>query len=154
MQLKTNSMRFNIVLSSILLLGTIPTLNAQKENLESVKAKIMELSEMEIDAFKKGDCETMANLLDDNISFYANGRKAPNKEMILGFCNRIPRPFEKPSYLTSEYIPISNNSAYVIRIMEFSKDGKVYKKEIVTKIWVKGIDGWKIVHLHSTIKEL
>ncbi|MEP2668687.1 MAG: nuclear transport factor 2 family protein [Cyclobacteriaceae bacterium] len=145
-------MKVRVLLLLVLSVGTI-TLYAQQENLESVKAKIKELSEIEIDAFKNGDCEIMLNLLDDNISFYANGKKA-SKEMVLGFCKGLPRPFEKPSHLDIEYIPISSNSAYVIRIMDFSKDGMVYKKEIVTKIWVKGIDGWKIVHLHSTIKEL
>lgn len=127
-------MKVRVLLLLVLSVGTI-TLYAQQENLESVKAKIKELSEIEIDAFKNGDCEIMLNLLDDNISFYANGKKA-SKEIVLGFCKGLTRPFEKPSHLDIEYIPISSNSAYVIRIMDFSKDGMVYKKEIVTKIWV------------------
>ena len=129
-------------------------IQVQEENLEDVKSIIIELSEREINAFKSGDCATMINLFADNITFYANGRKAPNKEMILGFCKRIPRPFEEPSYLQTEYIPISNNSAYLIRTMEFSDGEKVNKKEVVTKIWIKGKDGWKISHLHSTIKKI
>jgi len=148
-----HTMKIQVLFMLMLLLGAITTVYGQDGNSESVKAKIMELSKIEIDAFRNGECETMLNLFDDNISFYANGKKA-SKEMVLGFCKQIPRPFEKPSHLDTEYIPISSTSAYVIRIMDFSKDGIVYKKEIVTKIWVKGINGWKIVHLHSTIKEL
>ncbi|MGY8916220.1 MAG: nuclear transport factor 2 family protein [Flavobacteriales bacterium] len=139
---------------SIFFLASVLNLNAQEENLADVKSEIIKLSEIEINAFRNGDCETMIDLLADDITFFANGRKAPSKEMILGFCKRVPRPFEKPSLLEIEYIPISKNTAYVIRIMEFSKNEKVYKKEIVTKIWIKGIKGWKIAHLHSTIKEI
>lgn len=138
----------------IFLFGVTLNLFAQEENLADVKAKIIEMSEIEIDAFKNGDCETLIYLLADDITFYANGRKAPSKEMILGFCKRVPRPFEKPSSIETQYFPISMNSAYVTRIMEFSKNGNVYKKEIVTKIWVKRENEWKIVHLHSTIIEL
>ena len=128
--------------------------NAQTIGLERVKSKIMDLTDIEINAFRTGDCQTMSDLIDENATFYLDGKKAPNKEMILGFCKRIPRPFEKPSKLETQYIPLSDNSAYVIRTMEFSKNDKVYKKEVVTKIWHKGDDGWKIKHLHSTIKEL
>lgn len=128
-------MKSKVIFISLLLLGTATTLHGQEGSLESVKMKIKELSEIEIDAFRNGECETMLNLLDDDISFYTNGKKA-SKEMVLGFCKQIPRPFEKPSHLETEYIPISSNSAYVIRIMDFSKDGIVYKKEIVTKMVV------------------
>ncbi|NNE32421.1 MAG: hypothetical protein HKN40_08635 [Winogradskyella sp.] len=114
----------------------------------------MELTDIEINAFRTGDCQTMSDLIDENATYYLDGMKAPSKDMIIGFCNRIQRPFEKPSNVTTNYFPISNKSAYTIRIMEFAKEGNVYKKEIVTKIWVKGEDGWKISHLHSTIKKL
>ncbi len=140
----------NTALLLALFLSSMLIVNAQTNELTSVKSKIMELTDIEIDAFKTGDCQTMGDLIDDNATFYLDGMKAP-KEMIIGFCKRIQRPFEAPSKVTSEFLPISNNSAYVVRIMEFSKDGKLYKKEIVTKIWVKGEDGWKIAHLHSTI---
>ena len=151
MKLKIN---YKIIYFLICFLGFVINISAQEETLADVKSQIIELSEIEINAFKNGDCETVINLFADDLTFFANGRKAPSKEMILNFCKRVPRPFEKPTLIETEYIPISVNSAYVIRIMEFSKETKVYKKEIVTKIWVKGINGWKITHLHSTIKEI
>ena len=113
----------------------------------------MAMTDIEINAMKSGDCQTLINLLTDDVTFYLNGRKAPSKEMIFGFCNNVPRPFEQPSNITTDYLPLSQNSAYVVRTMEFSKEEKVYKKEIVTKIWIRGEDGWKMAHLHSTIKE-
>ena len=128
--------------------------NAQNENLGEIKSEIMDMTQLEIEAFKSGECDKFIDLFDDNITFYADGRKAPNKEMILGFCKRVPRPFEKPSSIEMEYFPLTKNSAFVVRTMEFAKDEKVYKKEFVTKIWVKGSNGWKITHLHSTIKKL
>lgn len=144
---------YKLVYFIVFFTGFVLNINAQEENLDDVKSKIIELSEIEINAFKNGDCETLIDLFSDDLTFFTDGRKAPGKEMILSFCKRVPRPFEKPTLIETEYIPISKNAAYVIRVMEFSKDGEIYKKEIVTKIWIKGINGWKITHLHSTIKE-
>ena len=146
----------NFRVLALLLLTLLVTLktNAQNENLGEIKSEIMDMTQLEIEAFKSGECDKFIDLFDDNITFYADGRKAPNKEMILGFCKRVPRPFEKPSSTEMEYFPLTKNSAFVVRTMEFAKDEKVYKKEFVTKIWVKGSNGWKITHLHSTIKKL
>ena len=122
-------------------------------SLEKVKSELEEVSAKEINAFKTGDCDALDSFIDDKATLYMNGRKVPGKKMLISFCERIPRPFEKPSLIKMEYLPLSTHSGYVIRTMEFSKDEQVYKKEIVTKIWLKGNSGWKIVHLHSTIKE-
>lgn len=144
----------NKTLLLAIFLNSVLIVKAQTNGLEYVKSEIMKLTDIEINAFRAGDCKTMGDLIDDNATFYLDGKKAPSKEMIIGFCNRVQRPFEKPSKVTSDFFPTSNNSAYVVRIMEFTKDGKLYKKEIVTKVWVKGKEGWKISHLHSTIKVL
>lgn len=137
-----------------LAIGSSFSINAQEYNAEDIKLKIKEVSEKEINAFKTGDCKTLSSFIDDNATFYLNGKKAPSKKMIIGFCNSIERPFEQAAKVEMEYLPISKNSGYAVRTMEFSKEGKAYKREIVTKIWVKGENGWKIVHLHSTITDL
>lgn len=127
-------------------------LQAQEDNLEIISEEIEQITNIEIEAFKSGDCDKAISFMDENITFYGDGRKAPSKEMIKAFCFRLTRPFEKPSSIDTKYYPLSRNSAYVIRIMEFTKNEKVYKKEIVTKVWKKSDVGWKIMHLHSTIK--
>jgi ketosteroid isomerase-like protein len=149
-----NILKLRFPLIALLAFAAIFNSNAQIMELDEVKTQIIEMNDKEMGAFKSGDCKTFIDLIADDATFYLDGRKAPKKEMIFGFCNRVPRPFEKASNVTIDFFPTSKNSAYVIRIMEFSKDEKVYKKEIVTKIWLKGDDGWKISHLHSTIKEL
>jgi len=150
--MKKNIHKFALL--AILVFSTFLNINAQEKNIEDLKSEIIEVSEKEINAFKSGDCQALDGFIDEKATFYMNGRKAPNKQMILGFCRQVQRPFEKPSLTEMEYMPISDNTAYVVRTMEFSKDEKIYKKEIVTKIWVKGTDGWKIMHLHSTISKL
>ena len=65
---------------------------------------------------------------------------------------RLNRPFEKSSTIETKFYPLDSNSAYVVRIMEFAKNDHLYKREIVTKIWKRTNEKWKIVHLHSTIK--
>ena len=129
-------------------------LRAQDHHLEFVTAEIKQITEIEIEAFKKGDCDKAIDFMDDDITFYGNGRKAPSKEMIKNFCSRLTRPFEKPSSVDTKFYPLTEKSAYVVRTMEFAKNEKVYKKEIVTKVWKKGNNGWKIMHLHSTIKQI
>jgi ketosteroid isomerase-like protein len=138
--------------SMIFWFGT--NLQAQENNLEYVTEEIKRITLVEIEAFKIGDCDKAISFMDENITFYGNGRKAPSKEFIKAFCLRLTRPFENPSSVETKYYPLSANSAYVIRTMEFSKDNTVYKKEIVTKVWKKVESGWKIMHLHSTIKHI
>ena len=142
------------VVISILLIGSLFNLNAQENSLDDIKSEITEVSEKEINSFKIGDCQTLSSFIDDNATFYLNGKKVPGKKMLIGFCNSIERPFEQASRVEMKFLPISKNSGYVLRTMEFSKNEHVYKKEMVTKIWIKGLDGWKIVHLHSTITDL
>jgi len=145
---------YGFIVLIILLFGSIISLNGQDSELELIKNEIMEQSKKEMLAFKDGDCDTLGALFDENASLYLNGRKAPGKMALIKFCENIQRPFEKPSKMDMEYIPINESSAFVIRTMEFSKDGEIYKKEIVTKIWQKKNNCWKIIHLHSTITEL
>lgn len=150
--MKNNAYRIAWLL--ILTVGLNFNLNAQINTLNDVRNEITTVSEKEINAFKMGDCQTLGNFIDDNATLFLNGKRAPGKKMLIGFCRNIERPFEKASKVEMEYIPISYNSAYVIRTMEFSKNEKIYKREIVTKIWVRGESGWKIVHLHSTITKV
>ena len=127
---------------------------AQVTDLEKIKAEIEEVSLQEIEAFKIGDCDSVSSFMDDKATFYMNGKQIPHKSVLIGFCKKIPRPFEKPSSVSMNYFPIDLNTAYVVRVMEFSKESKVYKKEVVTKIWVKKDEKWRITHIHSTITEI
>lgn len=129
-------------------------LQAQEDNFNLVVEEIKRITQAEIDAFRLGDCDTAVDFMDENITFYGNGRKVPSKEIIKKFCFSLTRPFEKPSSIDTQYYPLTENSAYVVRMMEFAKDDKVYKKEVVTKVWKKGHGGWKIMHLHSTIQAI
>lgn len=146
----TQNVNKGIVIFIVFLFGI--NLQAQQENLEHITAEIKQLTHIEIEAFKTGDCDRAIAFMDNNITFYGNGRKAASKEKIKAFCFGLARPFEKPSSVNTTYFPLSENSAYVVRTMEFSKNDTVYKKEIVTKIWKKSNGEWKIIHLHSTIK--
>jgi len=140
---------------TLLLIGTLCAisifqLSAQSPDLSHVKSALEKLNEGEIEAFKNGDCNQLSEYIDDDVSIFLNGRKGSKKKLI-GFCRMVERPFEKPSHVDMEYIPISAESGYVLRTMEFSKDGVMYKNELVTKLWMKKESGWKIVHIHTTI---
>lgn len=121
---------------------------------EAIRAEIEKLSRTEEKAFKEGDCEATVSFFDDGITFFANGRKAPSKEFILNFCKRIPRPFPETGSITDNYYVLSPDAAYSVRVIDFPPDSEKpgpFMKEVVTKLWSKSPEGWKIVHFHSSV---
>ncbi len=128
---------------------------AQEDNLESVKTEIQQMNEKEQYAFINGNCEELMTLMDKNITFIINGRKAPNKGFIMNMCQKMPRPFGKPALSDTKIYALTKDSGYVVRMMELAKDdGIIYRKEVITKIWIRTKNGWKMTHLHSTVKDV
>ncbi|NHF60857.1 SnoaL-like domain-containing protein [Flavobacteriaceae bacterium TP-CH-4] len=144
----------NSVAVLFLVLGTINRTSAQTEDMEAVKTEIQATALREQQAFKSGDCTTVLNLMESDITFLANGRRVPSKGVVGKFCNSIPRPFKKPTMDTLQIYPLSSDTGYAIRTLEYPKDEKTKMKEFVTKIWRKTNGEWKISHLHSTVREL
>ncbi len=143
--------------STVILLFAVLSLHlshAQLNDLEIIRAEIKEIALTEQEAFKNGDCNTVVSLMADDISFFANGRAVPSKAIVEKFCNSIPRPFQELTYENLDIVALNPNTGYVVRILEFDKDEQTKIKEIVTKIWNKTESGWKMVHLHSTVKEI
>ena len=138
----------------LLILGFKGNLHGQDNSLEMVKKEVKEVTLKEQEAFKNGDCDTVMSLMADNITFHANGRPSPPKNVIERFCQTIPRPFAQMSKGNLTVHPLNQDAAYVIRTLEYEKNEEVKISETVTKIWNR-IDGkWKMVHLQSTIKEI
>ncbi|WGK65422.1 nuclear transport factor 2 family protein [Croceiramulus getboli] len=127
---------------------------SQSFDKDKVKMEIEQSALLEQDAFKNGRCEEVLNLMSDDITFLANGRKVPSKMVVGKFCNSIPRPFKTATLDQLEIIPLSETSGYVIRTLEYPKDEETNTTEYVTKIWKKMDGEWKITHLHSTVKEV
>jgi len=127
---------------------------AQDNSLELVKLEVKKATLKEQQALKNGDCETLLSMMDDKITFYANGRPAAPKNMIGVFCKNLPRPFSELTSDSLDVYALTQNSAYVVRKIEYNKNDKTKIKEVVTKIWRKSGDGWKMIHLQSTVKEV
>ncbi len=127
---------------------------AQEENLESVRAEIQQMNEKEQYAFINGNCEELMSLMDKNITFIINGRKAPSKGFFMNMCQKMPRPFDKPALSDTKIYVLTKDSGYVVKMIELAKDGTIYRKEVITKIWKKTKDGWKMTYLHSTVKDV
>lgn len=138
----------------LLLLTIVGSAFAQESADLSIKTEIELAVAKEQKAFKNGDCDTVLSMMDDNITFLANGNKVPSKQVIGKFCNSMSRPFKTPLADTIEVFPLNSTSAYTIRTLEFSKDENTNMHELVTKIWKKTDGIWKIMHLHSTVKEV
>ena len=127
---------------------------AQDLDIDSIKNEISQAVEAEQNAFKEGDCDKVLELMDDKITFLANGRIAPSKSVVSKFCLSVPRPFKNPTFDKVEIYPISETVGYVIRNLEYHKDESTKISELVTKIWKKSDGEWRITHLHSTVKEV
>ncbi len=134
-------------------LATI-SLQAQTIDLESVKSEIKVAALKEQNAFKNGDCEEVFALMEPNITFLANGNKIPSKKVVEKFCNSLPRPFKEPILDTLEIYPLTAESGYTIRILEYENEDQTKMQEFVTKIWRKTDGKWLITHLHSTVKKV
>ncbi|MEO6346610.1 MAG: nuclear transport factor 2 family protein [Aquaticitalea sp.] len=138
----------------ISILNSTIFLNAQTSDLDVVKSEIKVAAMKEQNAFKNGDCAQVLDLMESNITFLANGNIVPSQDMIEKFCKSIPRPFKEPLVDTMEIYPLTKDTGYVVRFLEYMKDDKTKMQEYVTKIWRKTDDKWLISHLHSTIKKV
>jgi len=127
-------------------------LNAQ--DLTAVKKELEKAALKEQSAFKNGDCDTVLAMMADDITFLANGRRVPSKQVIAKFCNAMPRPFKTPTKDQLEYHVVSEDTGYTIRTLNYPFDDEHRMEEHVTKIWHKVNGEWKIQHLHSTVKKV
>ncbi len=155
---------FYLTLLLLLSVGTIPALGQTKTLTDEVKAvvraEIEEQHKREQKAFIEGDCDMVASFYSDKATRYANGRLITSLEEGREYCKRIPRPFGEKgarSKISDNFYVQSENAAYFIRTIDFESADDVsstYKREVVTKVWQKTIDGWKIVHFHSSVHSI
>ena len=123
---------------------------AGEADLEATHRELTEMNRLEQEAFAAGRCEELLDLLAEDISFYANGRPM-TKEAVGAFCERIPRPLPGSGEQETRVRAVSPDAGYVIKTMTFPGTSRV---EVVTKIWSRGVDGWKLEHFHSTVTDL
>nr|WP_321245022.1 nuclear transport factor 2 family protein [uncultured Psychroserpens sp.] len=140
----------NIIL--LLLISSYALCNGQTDS--SVRSEIEAATLKEQKAFKDGKCSEVLESMDDDISFLANGKKIPSKTIIEKFCNSISRPFKTPTVDKLDIYPLSGNSGYTIKTLEYTTDDSTKTQEFVTKVWQKTNGKWKISHLHSTVKKV
>lgn len=155
---------FYLTLLSLLSMGTIPALGQTKiltdEVKAAVRAEIEEQHKREQKAFIEGDCDMVVSIYSDQATLYANGRQIDSLQTFREFCSRIPRPFSGESARTrisDNFYVLSENAAYFVRTINFESaddEPTTFKKEVVTKVWQKTNDRWKIVHFHSTVHSI
>jgi len=134
----------------ILIVGLLMVLFAvDAQSSDELLAVAME----EQKAFKEGDCNKIESLIDTEVTFYVNGRRMTH-EQVGSFCRAIKRPFgsgRSPIEDTITPYRISETLGYTVRDFRWTNADKLVIHEVVTKIWLKGEDGWKIIHFQSTV---
>ncbi|WP_204345619.1 amidohydrolase family protein [Psychroserpens algicola] len=124
------------------------------QNMKAIKSEIKSAALIEQEAFKNGKCSKVMSMMHDSITFLANGRKVPSKSVIEKFCNTIPRPFKTPTIDKLDIYPLTHETGYSIKTLEYPFDEDSKMQEFVTKVWKKTEDKWNIIHLHSTVKKV
>lgn len=146
---KGGGMRSSILWLICVCLSGAPAFAGQPE-FEAAHQELTEMNRLEQEAFVAGNCGELLDLLADDISFYANGREM-TKDAVGIFCGRIPRPFPATGEARTLVQAVSPDAGYVVKTMTFPGTSRV---EVVTKIWRKGADGWKMEHFQSTVTDL
>ncbi|MDZ7715501.1 MAG: hypothetical protein U5J95_04745 [Balneolaceae bacterium] len=138
-----------LVLCSLIFLSSssIYAQELSKKEVSHIQAKIKKLDAMEQEAFKQGDCEKVISYFDKNITFYANGRKAPSLEFILNFCKQIPRPFGQTGMISDSIHVLSEKVAYTIRQIEFEPEKGADNKETFQNTGTKTKKDRRSTHL-------
>jgi imidazolonepropionase-like amidohydrolase/ketosteroid isomerase-like protein len=127
------------------------------DDLEAaVRAEVEEQHRREQKAFVEGDCETVVSFYSDEATIYRGGRRVDDLSEALEFCRKLPRPFTRegePPEISDRFYVLSGNAAHFVRTIDFApvaEESPAFKREVVTKVWLKTNDGWKIVHFHSS----
>lgn len=122
---------------------------------DTISAEIQALQDQRNQAFVEGDCERVVELFDESVTFYTRGRHVPSLQAVLNFCRQVERPFSEAAVRRTRINALSENAAYIIQNFEFPSDRAdgdiVMMHEVITSIWSKGRDGWKVVHFHVSI---
>ena len=124
---------------------------------DAILAEIMELDEIRRQAMREGDCEKLVTFFDDQFSFYVNGREFPSLDAIVEGCRQIPRPFPPEESITDEFYLLSEKAVYNLIVLEFEPLREGFgdlAREVITRIWNKTDQGWRIVHMHVSINEV
>ncbi|NEZ03109.1 hypothetical protein G4Y73_02965 [Wenzhouxiangella sp. XN201] len=148
------------VLLCVLVVGTVPTLShahSLTDEVEAaVRAEVEEQHRQEQKAFIEGDCDKVASFFSDEATRYLGGRRVNLMEG-LEFCRNLPRPFGQKSgspEINDAFHVLAEDAVYFIRTIDFQPsddDPRSFKREVVTKVWQKTNDEWKIVHFHSSV---
>jgi hypothetical protein len=144
-----------LIIAFVLLQVSCADTSDNKIDKETLIAELISVSAKEQEAFKRGDCETVKMSFDDNAQVYLNGKKVPSVEMLYNFCKSVPRPFSKPGENKLYAYAISNSTGYTVRILDLEDKDSLgnYTREVITKVFNKIDDKWKIVHMNSSISK-
>lgn len=143
--------------------STVPALSyahSLTDEVEAaVRAEVGEQHRQEQKAFIEGDCDKVGSFYSDDATRYLRGRRISLQEG-LEFCRKLPRPFGQrygSPEINDTFQVISDNVVYFVRTIDFqpsNDDPSSFKREVVTKVWRKSNDAWKIVHFHSSMHSI
>jgi uncharacterized protein (TIGR02246 family) len=115
-----------------------------------IQAEIDALEARRAEAFVSGDCDTVLSFFDGDGVFFIRGRQLPSRQAILHTCRAVPRPFPTAGVQQNEVHVLSPDTAYSVQAFSLPEA----RNEVVSKVWKRFDDGWRIVHLHVSITDV
>lgn len=141
----------------ILAAVTIPFTGISAQELpieieETIRTEIISANKAERDAFMQGDCEKVGSFFEPDASFEVNGIKSESVNFILDICEEIPRPFEAREFKNVDIFVYSETSAHQIEYSQSeATESSEFQGDLALRVWSKKPEGWKIIHLYSTV---
>ena len=132
-----------------LFLALFATLPLAAQNLAQAEAELKLAHTTETEAYMRGECSVILALLDEDVSFYANGGESMLRDDIKNLCSQARRPFSTPIADNTTIKALSPTTGYTVRVIEHDGTPRGHAKTVTTKVWEKGKDGWKVVHFQS-----
>jgi ketosteroid isomerase-like protein len=121
----------------------------------TVRAELEALERERAAAFVSGECEKVVSFFDPEVVAYINGRRIPSTTAMLEACKRVTRPFPTDDATANQIRVLGDTAAFTLQVFELqpAEDG-VMRREVITRLWSKIDERWRIVHLHVSINEV
>ena len=142
---------FLCVLSPALAAGTFTS-----EEKASVQQQIREALTAEQEAFTTGGCvAALPYFADREQLFVSNGRSLPSLDAMRKVCSGRPARWAgAETRETLEHLVHATSPSTGYTVSRYRTPDGPTATQIITKIWEKAPEGWRIVHAHESVRSV
>ena len=161
-----SSNRILLLIAAVFLLGcgSSPEISVPPEpDVESLRADVLAAEDAMNLAVDALDCESGLSLIGDveplfEPLFVSGGNVVRTRSVLMELCEQMVAPRTGAVFTADSRTAslLSDDAALVVREGNYAisfKDGtSVEQYMVMTTVWARGSDGWKMVHLHESFR--